>query len=476
MPFTKAKLDELLRTRPHRQSMIWDTEEKGLAVLISRGPKHKRQATVTFRVAYYLPSRPGKPLYLKIGRYPDGTYTYPYKRDAGLPGVIKCADIDAVRKVAGNIRERAESGLDPKRLVAPDGFAAVVEDFIELYAKKNRSWKETQRIFNTYVLPEWGHLKIAEITREKHVTPLLDAIQRKKLKGKNGKLLGGVVTADAVLAQITKLFNWHATRGDFRSPMVKGMRRAPPPKERARQRVLADYELRELWPILDDMGTYGAAVKCILLTAQRARKVAAMRRSEVKDDMLIPSHEENGEWIADTRIENVWDPTRDDDPENKQVSVVPLSRMARAIIDAVPIIDADRDDHADFVFSVNGRKPLNGWSKYKERLDARLLAALRQQAKQAGQNPDKVELRSWQLRDLRRTARTLMSRAGISTEIAERMLGHVMPLVRGTYDRYAYLPQKRAAFERLATVINSIVDPPEGNVIPMRSERAGQAS
>jgi hypothetical protein len=37
---------------------------------------------------------------------------------------------------------------------------------------------------------------------------------------------------------------------------------------------------------------------------------------------------------------------------------------------------------------------------------------------------------------VRRTARTLMSRARVSTEVSERCLGHKMMLIRSTYDRY----------------------------------------
>jgi hypothetical protein len=139
---------------------------------------------------------------------------------------------------------------------------------------------------------------------------------------------------------------------------------------------------------------------------------------------------------------------------------VPLSRLARDIIDAVPTIDAEDGKHEDFVFSVNGRQPLNGWSKYKDRLDRRMQAALHAQG---------IELKPWQLRDLRRTARTLMSRAGISTEIAERALGHVMTLVRGTYDRHDYLAEKRDAFEKLANLVERIVHPPEDNVVAIGS-------
>ena len=39
----------------------------------------------------------------------------------------------------------------------------------------------------------------------------------------------------------------------------------------------------------------------------------------------------------------------------------------------------------------------------------------------------------WRLHDLRRTARSLMSRAGVSADIAERCLGHIIGGVRAVY-------------------------------------------
>jgi hypothetical protein len=335
-----------------------------------------------------------------------------------------CDDLDAIRDAAHSIRNRAKRGVDPKRPVASDVFADVVADFLALHASKNRSAYETGRIFKTYVLPGWGNTRIGDIKRS-DVTKLLDQLEQKKFRGKTGEYLGGRVTADAVLAQLRKLFNWHMTRVDeFHSPIVKGMGRAKPPKERARTVVLSDPELRVMWPILGGMGAYGAAVKCMLLTAQRAQKVAHMRRGEI------------------------WDAGHDDDPKNKQVSVVPLPKLVREIIDGVPIIDAEGG--MDYVFSVNGRAPLNGWSKYKERLDAKMAVALKSQG---------IEFRPWQLRDCRRTARTLMAKAGISTEVAEHALGHELGLVRGTYDRHDYLPEKRVAFERLAQTVTNILQP-----------------
>lgn len=42
---TKPLLNGLLKTR-------WDTKETGLQVLVSRGPKHQRKPTISFRVVY----------------------------------------------------------------------------------------------------------------------------------------------------------------------------------------------------------------------------------------------------------------------------------------------------------------------------------------------------------------------------------------------------------------------------------------
>jgi hypothetical protein len=73
---TASLLDRLQRTRPHHPQLIWDTKQDGLCALVSRGPASKKQATISLRVCYYLKSKPGKPHYIKIGRYPDGIYRY----------------------------------------------------------------------------------------------------------------------------------------------------------------------------------------------------------------------------------------------------------------------------------------------------------------------------------------------------------------------------------------------------------------
>ena len=73
----------------------------------------------------------------------------------------------------------------------------------------------------------------------------------------------------------------------------------------------------------------------------------------------------------------------------------------------------------------------------------------------------------YSLHDLRRTSRSLMSRAGVQTEIAERVLGHARPGVEGTYDRYGYVDEMGHALTKLAALIERIVAGPADNVVPM---------
>ena len=77
----------------------------------------------------------------------------------------------------------------------------------------------------------------------------------------------------------------------------------------------------------------------------------------------------------------------------------------------------------------------------------------------------------WRVHDLRRTARSLLSRAKVDPDIAERVLGHALPGIRRVYDKHAYLSEKRDALERLAELIKSIVEPSPSKVVPLRRAR-----
>ncbi|MGA8436164.1 MAG: integrase, partial [Methyloceanibacter sp.] len=79
----------------------------------------------------------------------------------------------------------------------------------------------------------------------------------------------------------------------------------------------------------------------------------------------------------------------------------------------------------------------------------------------------KVPIPRWTIHDLRRTSRSLMSRAGVRPDIAERVLGHAIRGVEGVYDRHWYREEKADALRRLAALIDTIISPPVGNVVSM---------
>jgi integrase len=242
--------------------------------------------------------------------------------------------------------------------------------------------------------------------------------------------------ADKTLGVMRTALNWHASRDDeFRSPIVPGMARTTL-KELSRDRILSDDEIRSVWAACDQVtpASYGRIVRALLLSACRLNEIACLQWSEIDGDMAV---------IPAERV------------KTKTEHVLPLtSDLAAWLGERSP----------GYVFSTDGGgSPFSGFSKAKKRLDA-IIAMQRQK--------DELEpTAAWRLHDLRRTARSLMSRAGVSTDIAERVLGHVMPGVRGVYDRHAYLSEKREALERLAALVDAIINPPAQNVVPLRAAR-----
>jgi hypothetical protein len=69
-----------------------------------------------------------------------------------------------------------------------------------------------------------------------------------------------------------------------------------------------------------------------------------------------------------------------------------------------------------------------------------------------------------------------MARAGAPDHIAERTLGHAIPGVHGTYNRFEYLAEKADALLRLAILIDTIVNPPPSNVVELPQARRKRAA
>jgi integrase len=332
------------------------------------------------------------------------------------------------RKLAADAMLEIEQGRDPAtaretaRLAdartKADTLAAIAEIYLRREAEpKLRTAGQRRNCFERLIFPALGAKPIADISRG-DVVKLLD-----KIEDENGPR-----AADIALAALSRLFNWHASRSDsFRSPLVRGMQRSRPASERARTRILDDDELRRVWRAADGMGMFGAFIKFLTLTTARRDEAAAMKFSELDgtDWMLPPERHKTGKKLG--------------------ALVRPLPPAALAVLAGLPRVAG-----CEYVFSVTGKKQIySGW-KLKRILD-----------EQSG-------VRNWRLHDLRRTGRSLMSRAGVASDHAERVLGHVLPGIRGTYDRHSFYNEKKHALAALAAQIERIVEPPADVVVPLR--------
>jgi hypothetical protein len=61
-----------------------------------------------------------------------------------------------------------------------------------------------------------------------------------------------------------------------------------------------------------------------------------------------------------------------------------------------------------------------------------------------------------------------MSRAGVPSDHAERVLGHVIGGIRAVYDRHDFRDEKAAALASLAALVDDIVTGTAPNVVRLR--------
>jgi integrase len=334
-------------------------------------------------------------------------YTLADKRKRLTFGAYPALGLAVARTKADEIKADVAAGHQP-RSISADTLQAICEEYQRRDGAKLRSVGWRRRVLERHVYPILGSRPIAEIRRSE-IVRLLDGIEE----------AAGPAMADKTLGIIRKILNWHATRSDdFMSPIVRGMGRIT---NGARDRILTDDELRAVWRT--DAGMFGRLVRFILLTSARRSEASEMTWAELHEsDWTLPA----------ARNKTGVDLVR------------PLSKAALAVLP---------ERNGEFVFSANGTMPIRAISIFKAAFD-----------KASGTS-------GWTLHDCRRTARSLMSRAGINSDHAERCLGHVIGGVKGVYDRHQYHAEKARAFEALATLIQRIVDGSEGKVVAIKRNR-----
>jgi integrase len=368
-----------------------------------------------------------------VGTYVDGIATRPDK-ETGERKTVKVRKLRTVKLGSYDdgmslkaARDAARAyHADPKRFeqqATVGSFAEITEKWFKKHVVggRLRSRYEIERQLKKYILPVWAAKPFLEI-RRREVNNLLDVIAEQN----------GPAQADACLATIRLIMQWWQVQDDgYTSPIVKGMNRNKP---QARERILNDAEIARLWRTCDESGSYGAFIKLALLTAQRREKVATMRWDDLIDG--------GGTWKI-----------RSEEDEKNNAGTLKLPKLALDIIKAQPKVYGN-----PHVFPGIGDGPFANFAVEKARLDQILKAQ------------EEGPMEPWVVHDLRRTARSLLSGL-VSFDHAERVLGHAIKGVAKVYDRHAYVQEKAHALSKLAGLIDTIINPPTGNVIDMQSRK-----
>ena len=234
------------------------------------------------------------------------------------------------------------------------------------------------------------------------------------------------IQANRTLALVRKMFNWAISRDIVeRNPCTQV--RAPG-KERQRERVLNDNEIRAVWHVFDELGpVMGGVFKVQLATGQRGGEVKHMRWSDLELDA--------GWWTVPSERS-----------KNNLSHRVPLSRLAMSEL----ILLKDLTGDHEWVFASSARlgRPISNIQKATQRV--RTLSGVK----------DFIP------HDLRRTAATYMTSMGISRLVVAKILNHMEKGVTRVYDRHSYDSEKRGALDAWTRKLELILSDSEITVIP----------
>ena len=368
----------------------------------------------------------GKPKKLTLGRWP----------------VLGLADARAAASVAieavdhGNDPSAAKKATKAARLEAQlserDKIKTLMEQYGRLHLTKLKTGDHVKRELERHVVAVWGERDIQDITK-RDVIDLLDGIADS----------GRVVTANRIRAYLGKFLNWCVERDILNVSPAMGVK--PAAKEKSRDRVLTDQEVKWFWQACTVEGQpWGHLGKMLLLTGQRLGEVVNMTDREITGDL--------------------WHLTADR-TKNGRAHDVALSEAARDVLGAVGRVNG----RAGYVFTINGASALQGYHKGRNHIAKRMAEIASEE------RGETVEIPHWTFHDLRRTAATGMARLGIPVRVTEAVLNHVSGTAGGivsVYQRHDYADEKRDALNAWARFVGDLVDGTPNNVVRLLEARA----
>jgi integrase len=391
---TKRLIDGFVFNPSSSKDIRWDAEISGLGIRLYESGK--RSFILSYR-------QDGTKRLYTIGQY--GQITLEQARDLAQKRLGEIAD-----------------GKDPlllrkaRRKKNDWTVRRAFNDFLSRYAKiHNKHWLETERIFKIDILPSIGNKPIDEVSKDE-ILKIIDKVVAR----------GSGIMANRTLAAIRKFFNWCTERDLIKfSPAYKI---SAPCKNKTRDRVLSDDELRDIWRACDTIGyPFGNFVQFLILTAQRRGETSSTRREHFDKEAKL------------------WRLPKENTKSNR-LHIVPLQSVAISTLEKSPKL-------GDYIFTSSGDRPFENMSRGKKELDKEISSIRKAQGK--------YPLEEWRLHDLRRTAASGMAQLGVSPHIIEKVLNHSSGIISGVaavYNRYQYTKEIGEALTLWENHIKSIVN------------------
>ncbi|NCQ23684.1 MAG: integrase [Rhodobacteraceae bacterium CG17_big_fil_post_rev_8_21_14_2_50_63_15] len=344
--------------------------------------------------------------------------------------------LEAARIEARDLAQQIAKGTDPleekRRRKAEPTLKELAGDWLDKATTGLKSEKAIRGYINNDLLPALGHIKVTDIRRR----DVIEVIEAKAEKTPRA--------AANVLIYARRLLDY-ATDRDFipanplaglkpSSITVKGKR--DPLKAVARGRVLDHDEIRAFWHSVETCGLHrltALALKLVLVTGQRPGEVSGMREDEISGRWwTIPANRrgktetDHTVYLTDTALQIIAD--------------------AKAEIDRLH--KRRKEPWSGNVFEARPGKPLTrhavsrAVARYHAELGAKVVEPWGR----------------WTPHDLRRSMRTGLSAAKVRPDISEIVIGHVIPGIRGVYDRHDFKDELRAAALAWEARLLAIVD------------------
>lgn len=421
-------------------------------------------------------SASGRRTFVLVARYSGSDN--PTRRAVGVYDEISLAD---ARAKAVRWKDQISKGIDPAiaeeeaRQAAlrrrETTFRGVVQEYLRQRVigvdpdkPRQRNGPEVERAFASVFTPIWGGRPITAITRGE-VRAVIEDVRdygtrtmlfKRGAKDNNSNTEGAPAPGSArnLLSYLKTFFTWVIERDDFgveSSPCERLKAAAIFGDRGSSGRALNDIEIAAFWRATGRMGyPYGPVYRILLLSGLRLNEAADASWPEfdlTKRIWTIPAERMKGR------------------PGKARPHVVPLTDDVLAVVSMLP-----RHKAGDYLFSASlGATSVWMNDLVKRRLDARMSRSIVALARLRGDDPAKVKLDPWVNHDLRRTLRSRLSELRVSSDIAEAVLAHVKPGIRGVYDRHEYLDEKRRSLELWAAMLRDIVAPAPSNVTPLRA-------